>query len=149
MILLLFFEEEYTSARKIPLTLQLGGNDVAGPQKKTPMVLVGVVPPPHPHPYSKERYTSFKLLVPMLCRVHRVMGSISFFRWNLNFLDAVSFPWKKFSPSKKGITPSVVLLGKIHSLRRIFVPAGIFLYYTGSALCKVYPFFVAGKLLIS
>ena len=142
MILLLFFEEEYTSARNIPLTLQLGKNDVAGPQKKTPVVLVGVVPPPTPSlPHSKERYTSFKLLVPMLCRVHRVMGSISFFRWNLNFLDAVSFPWKKFSPSsKKGITPSVVLLGKIHSLRRIFVPAVIFLYYTGSALCKVYPF---------
>ena len=147
MILLLFFEEEYTSARKIPLTLQLGEKRRCRPTEETPMVLVGVVPPPS-HPHSKERYTSFKLLVPMLCRVHRVMGSISFFRWNFNFLDAVSFPWKKFSPSsKKGITPSVVLLGKIHSLRRIFVPAGIFLYYTGSALCKVCPFFCRWKAL--
>ena len=56
MILLLFFEEEYTSARNIPLTLQLGKNDVAGPQKKTPVVLVGVVPPPpHPLPPTLQR----------------------------------------------------------------------------------------------
>ena len=61
MILLLFFEEEYTSARKIPLTLQLGGNDVAGPQKKTPMVLVGVVPPPPPPPILQRTIHKFQV----------------------------------------------------------------------------------------
>ena len=133
------------------MTLQRGKNDIAGPQEKNTNG-VGGCRPPHPHPsHSKERYTSFELLVPVLCRVHRVMGSTSFFRWNLNFLDAVNFSWKKFSLSlKKGIAPSVVLLGKIHSPQRIFCPSSLFsLLHRLCNLQSLSLFFVAGKLLIS